>query len=58
MAEKVWTGPFTRDEFLKRADEHEEAAEKAERIGPNIQYARTFRACATAFRMAAEQLAS
>lgn len=54
--EKIWTGPFTREEFIERADEHERAAEKAERIGPNILYARTFRACALALRIAADHL--
>lgn len=54
--EKVWTGAFTREEFLERAKEHEKVAEKAERIGPNVAYARTFRACAEALRIAAESL--
>lgn len=53
---KQWTGAFTREEFLERADEHKRAADMAERIGPNVSYARTFRACALALRIAADHL--
>lgn len=53
---KVWTGPFTREEFLERAKEHERAAEIGLRVGPNVAYVRTFQACAAALRIAAEHI--
>lgn len=53
---KVWTGAFTRDEFLERAKEHEKAAEIGLRVGPNVAYVRTFQACAAALRLAADQI--
>lgn len=53
MSDKEWTGEFTAEEFLARAKEHERVAETALRVGPNIKYARTYQACAAAFRIAA-----
>lgn len=43
----------TRKELLALAKLHTDAARKAERIGPNIVYARTFRLCALGLRAAA-----
>ena len=33
---------------------HEQVADRAERMGPNIKFARTYRICAIALRQAAE----
>jgi len=49
-----YTGQFTAEEFLKRAEEHEKAARNGMAAGPNTSYTRTFQACAEALRYAAE----
>lgn len=46
--------PFTPAEFRELSKWHTIAADKAERIGPNVAYARTFRACAMALKIAAD----
>jgi hypothetical protein len=51
--EAALTAPFTREEFLERAPEHERAAEVGLSVGPNVNYVRTFQACAAALRIAA-----
>lgn len=56
MTDKEYTGPFTAEEFLERAKEHERAAETGLRVGPNIKYVRTFQACAVALRIAAKHM--
>jgi hypothetical protein len=48
-----WKGPFTREEYLERATEHERAAATGLAVGPNLAYVRTFQACAAALRIAA-----
>jgi hypothetical protein len=53
-----FTGDFTAEEFLKRADEHDKAARNGMSVGPNVSYVRTFQACAVALRLAAPLLPS
>lgn len=48
------TRPFTATELRGLSKLHTTAANMAERMGPNVGYARTFRACAIALAVAAD----